>query len=72
VLFGTPWLLGGEEVAEFSIADDVGGLCTRVDTQYVYGQADSKFYQDLVVEDRSLPDDISVSRQQPWSASRVT
>jgi len=72
VLGGTPWILGGEEVAEPAIADDIGGLCTRVDTQYVYGQADSKFYQDLVVEDRSLLDDISVSRQQPWSASRVS
>lgn len=72
MLDGTPWLLGGEELSEFSIADDVGGLCSRVDTQYVYGAADGKFFQDLVVEDRSLLDDISVSRQQPWSAARIT
>ena len=72
VLDGTPWLLGGEEASEFSISEDIGGLCTRVDTQYVYGSADGKYFQTLVVEDRSGDDDISVSRQQPWAAARVS
>ncbi len=72
VLPGILWIRGGEETSNFSITDDAGGLCTRVETQYVFGAAEGKYYQTLVVEDRFLPDDISVSRQQPWSAARVS
>jgi hypothetical protein len=71
IYFDTQVLRGTELALEFQRVFDTSNVVRKVSGQYIFNEAVKKYLQTLEVSDLSVPDDVTVTRSLPWSASRV-